>query len=93
MKKRTGVAVAVAVAGMFVAGNVLAEGAKGGTAAPAPTPAKKVMCEGGNSCKGKGACKGMGNACAGKNGCKGKGMSEMASEAECTKAGGKVHKS
>lgn len=88
MNKKTGTAVAVAVAGLFLAGNVMAEAAKGAEA-KAPAPAKKVMCEGVNSCKGKGACGGK-DGCKGKNGCKGKGMTEMSSEAECTKAGGKV---
>jgi hypothetical protein len=92
MKKSTGIAVATAVAGLFIAGSVMAEAAKTGAAASAPAPAKKVMCEGVNSCKGKGACGGK-DGCKGKNGCKGKGMSEMGSEEECTKAGGKVKKS
>lgn len=90
-KRTTGTAVAMAIAGLFIAGNVLANTKP--AAAPAPTPTKKVMCEGVNSCKGKGSCKGMTNACAGKNGCKGKGMSPMNNAADCTKAGGKVHQS
>lgn len=43
-----------------------------------------------NTCKGKSACAGNGNAsCAGHNTCKGKGWLEAADEAACTKAGGK----
>lgn len=103
MKKSTaGAAVAAAVAGLFIAGNVMAEAAKGGSAAPAPTEVKKVMCSGVNSCKGKGecaakgSCKGKGgcggkDGCKGKNSCKGKGMTTMTPD-ECTKAGGTVAK-
>lgn len=92
MKKTTaGAAVAAAVAGLFIAGNVMAEAAKSSVTVTTAAPAKKVMCEGVNSCKGKGACGGK-DGCKGKNGCKGKGMMEMGTEDECTKAGGKVKK-
>jgi len=49
----------------------------------------KVMCVGGNACKGKSACMTAGNACKGQNACKGKGMKAM-TEADCKAAGGTV---
>ena len=73
---------AAAVAGLFA--SAAAPAAHAGT-----PPAKKVHCEGINSCSGKGACKSAHNACAGKNGCKGKGWLEV-SEKECKDKGGKV---
>jgi hypothetical protein len=49
----------------------------------------KVRCTGINSCKGKGACSGVGHDCAGKNDCKGKGWVE-ASAKECKDKKGTV---
>jgi hypothetical protein len=49
----------------------------------------KVMCQGVNSCKGKGSCRSADNACAGKNGCKGKGKVGMTAK-ECAEKGGTV---
>jgi hypothetical protein len=49
----------------------------------------KVMCEGVNGCKGKGACAGAKNGCAGQNACKGQGRISTSKE-DCTAKGGKV---
>ena len=53
--------------------------------------AAKVRCAGINSCKGKSACHGAGNACAGQNSCKGKGWIQT-TEKECKAKGGKIVK-
>ncbi len=88
MKKRTGAMVASLVAGLFLAGNGMAEDA------PAPSgAAAKVKCSGVNSCKGAGACSSATNTCKGQNGCKGKGWVEEESEKACTDKGGTVVKS
>jgi uncharacterized membrane protein len=91
MNKRqmVGAMVAMAVAGMLAANSGLADDKK----AEKKADAKKTMkCAGGNACGGKGACASAdgSNSCAGKNSCKGKGWTNVSSEAECTKAGGKV---
>jgi len=67
-----------------------------GTTAPAPGAADAKADAGycqNNSCKGKSACAGHGNAsCAGKNSCKGHGSLKAADAKECKKAGGKWKK-
>lgn len=83
--KKTGLVVATAVAGLFLAGSVMAEEA----AAPAADKVEKVGCMGINACKGKGVCKTAENACAGHNACKGKGIVKVTKE-ECESQGGKV---
>lgn len=88
MKKRTGAMIASLVAGLFLAGNVMAEDAPATGAAAA-----KVKCSGVNSCKGTGACSSATNTCKGQNGCKGKGWMEMDSEKACADKGGTVVKS
>lgn len=40
------------------------------------------QCHGVNSCKGKGACEGVGHSCEGKNACEGKGWLKM-SQSNC----------
>lgn len=77
--KTTGVALAVAAAGMFALApmTVLA-----GSDA-------KVHCYGVNKCKGQNDCKTANNACKGKNSCKGQGFVSMSKDA-CEKVGGKV---
>ncbi len=80
--KITGALVATAVAGLFLAGT--AKAADG--TAPAGSGAK-VKCEGVNSCKGHGSCKGADHGCAGQNGCKGKGWVETTKEDCATKKG------
>ena len=79
VKKITGIALALAAASMFMT-----------VAVPsASADEAKVMCEGVNACKGKGACKSASNACKGQNACKGHGMSEM-TKAECDAAKAKA---
>ncbi len=80
----TGAALAVGAAALFAVVPAFADDA------PAAGAATTVHCTGGNACKGQSTCKTADNACKGQNACKGKGMAEMASEDECTKAGGKV---
>ena len=75
-KRLTGAAIAAAAAGLFAMGH----------AAPAlADDAGKIQCEGVNSCKGKGDCKGAKNSCKGENSCKGQGFKAMTKE-ECEKA-------
>ena len=76
-----GAVVATAVAGLFLAKGVLAQGAGG------KAEAKTVRCEGVNACKGQGACGGATHDCAGKNACKGKGWVEVSAD-ECKAKGG-----
>lgn len=83
--KTTGTLIAAAAAALFLAGPIVAS-----TAAQA---ADGVKCMGANACKGHGACKTASNACKGQNACKGKGITVTKTEADCTKAGGKVQKS
>ena len=80
MNKTTGVALAVAAAGMFALAPMTATVADEG----------KVHCYGINSCKGKNDCKTANNACKGKSSCKGKGFLNVSSKEECEKAGGKL---
>jgi hypothetical protein len=78
-----GALVAASVAGLFASSIPLV--------ASADKTADQVRCEGGNACKGQGACSGAGHDCAGKNSCKGKGYIQTTPEG-CKKAGGKVDK-
>ena len=72
VKKITGIALAVAAAGMFMT-----------VAVPtASAHSAKVMCEGVNSCKGKGACKTANNGCKHQNACKGQGVLKL-SQKKC----------
>ncbi len=80
--KITGALIATAVAGLFIAGT-----AKAGDEPPAS--ARKVKCEGINSCKGHGACKSADHACAGKNDCASKGW-VWSSVTECNAKSGKI---
>jgi hypothetical protein len=84
--KFTGVALAAAVALMFV-GNAMADDSPAGSAASA-----QVKCVGGNACKGQSACKSAQSSCKGQNACKGKGFVMSSTEKDCTDAGGKVEK-
>lgn len=87
-----GSAVAVAVASLVLSSSAFAAQKKPATKPKAEK--KTVKCMGGNECKGKGECGAAdgSHACAGKNECKGKGWVMVASDAACTKAGGKVEK-
>lgn len=78
--KTTGVALAVAAAGMFAMAPMTVTVAGEG----------KVHCYGVNKCKGHNDCKTANNACKGKASCKGQGFLSMSSKEECEKAGGKV---
>jgi hypothetical protein len=73
--KTTGMALATAAALLF--GSV--------AVTPAQAEDAKVKCEGGNSCKGKGACAAATHSCAGQNSCKGKGYVMLTKE-ECDAA-------
>jgi hypothetical protein len=79
-RKVSGIAIAAVAASLFV----LAPLATAADAGAAPTG----KCNGGNSCKGKSACKSQDHACKGQNSCKGKGF-VVATKADCDKAGGK----
>jgi len=81
----TGVALATAVALMFV-GNAMADESSSSAAAT------QVKCVGGNACKGQSACKSAQSDCKGQNACKGKGFVMSQSEKDCSAAGGKVEK-
>ena len=74
-----GALIAAAVAGLFASATPLIASAKDA----------KIHCQGVNSCKGKGGCKGADHACKGQNGCKGKGFVEM-TEKQCKEKGGTV---
>lgn len=78
--KTTGVALAVAAAGMFAMAPMTVTAAEEG----------KVHCYGVNKCKGHNDCKTANNACKGKGSCKGQGFLSMSSKEECKEAGGKV---
>lgn len=79
VNKSTGIALAIAAAGMFSMAPMVAMAGEDG----------KVHCYGVNDCKGKNDCKSANNACKGKSSCKGKGFLSMTKEA-CEEAGGKV---
>jgi hypothetical protein len=72
----TGIVLATAAAGMFMASSV----------ALADDTAAGVKCEHSSACKGKGACKTAANSCKGQNACKGEGMTMQKSAHECTEA-------
>lgn len=78
---KAGLTLAVAAAGLFLAGC--------STAPYSSASAGPVHCAGINSCKGTSACKTANNACKGQNACKGTGFLEKTAE-ECKAAGGKV---
>lgn len=83
-----GASVAVAAAALLVGRSNFAAADD----AKKPAATKNVKCQGGNGCKGQGACASADGkvSCAGKNECKGKGWVMVSSAEECTKAGGKV---
>jgi uncharacterized membrane protein len=80
-KRTTGIALAIAAAGLFTIAPLMSMAADDDDA--------KVHCYGANQCKGKNDCKSADNACKGKSSCKGKGFLNM-SEEECDKVGGTV---
>lgn len=82
-KKLLGMAVAASAAALFVAGcSSMGGGSNAGTEA-------KVVCNGGNACKGQSECKTGASSCKGQNACKGQGFLTLTPE-ECKKAGGRV---
>ncbi len=81
LNKTTGVALAVAAAGMFAMAPI--------ASADADKDAK-VHCYGINGCKGKNDCKSATNACKGQSACKGKGFLNVSSSKECEEKGGKL---
>ncbi|MBI3770580.1 MAG: hypothetical protein HY271_19090 [Deltaproteobacteria bacterium] len=81
MNKKVGILIAGAAAGLILSGAVSARADE--------KMGSDVFCSGINSCKGKGACAGAGNACAGQNGCKGKGVVKSNAK-ECKEKGGTV---
>lgn len=82
-KKASGIAMAVAAAGMLGTTPLFA-GEKSGAD-------KNVHCYGVNKCKGHNDCKTASNACKGHGSCKGHGFVSMSAEA-CDHLGGKVGK-
>ncbi|MGH8672479.1 MAG: BufA2 family periplasmic bufferin-type metallophore, partial [Burkholderiales bacterium] len=81
-RKLTGIAMAAAAAGMFLAAGI-------GTASAAEEA--KIKCEGVNSCKGSSACKTAEHACKGQNACAGHGFLKL-TQAECDAAKAKLTK-
>lgn len=79
--KSTGIALALAAAGMMSATTVLAS----------PSATANVHCYGVNVCKGHNDCKTASNACAGMASCKGHGFVSMSAKA-CDDIGGKAGK-
>lgn len=77
--KSTGIALAVAAAGLFTVAPLTVVASSDGS----------VHCYGVNKCKGNNDCKSASNACKGKSSCKGQGFVKMSKEA-CDKVGGKV---
>jgi len=78
VQKTTGVALAIAAAGLF-------------SVAPMVVSADSsadVKCFGVNKCKGHSDCKSANNSCKGHNSCKGQGFVKMSKDA-CDKVGGK----
>ena len=79
-QKISGIALAVAAAGMLMASPVGTVHAQ---------EAKKIHCEGVNACKGNNDCKTAKNACKGQGSCKGQGFVAMTAE-QCKQIGGTV---
>ncbi|HVN26900.1 MAG TPA: hypothetical protein VMT64_00360 [Candidatus Binataceae bacterium] len=81
----TGIALATAVALMFV-GNAMADESAGSASST------QVKCVGGNACKGQSACKSAQSSCKGQNACKGKGFVMTSNAKDCADKGGTVEK-
>lgn len=77
-RKILGMAVAASAAALFITGCANMSGSQGGTEA-------KVVCNGGNACKGQSECKTANSACKGQNACKGQGFVNL-TPAECKAA-------
>jgi uncharacterized membrane protein len=86
-KKLSGLALATAAAGMF-----LAVGAMSPAMGAAHMEGEgKVKCEGVNACKGQSDCQTANTACKGQNSCKGQGFQTL-SKKECEAAKAKMDK-
>ena len=81
--------ISAAVAGLLAASLSGEAKASGNSAKKADA---KFKCEGGNACKGKGACHTAANKCAGKNACTGKAWIYLKDSAACDKAKAEVAK-
>lgn len=81
MDSKSGTALAIAAATLFLAGAVASTGST-------PAQAAAGKCIATNACKGQSACKSASNSCKGANACKGQGFS-MSSKAACEGKGGK----
>lgn len=82
--KQTGVALALAAAGLFATAPIANAEAEGGAATAEP-----VHCYGVNACKGQNDCKTAKNACKGTGACKGQGFVAISKE-DCDAKGGTV---
>ncbi len=89
LPKLTGVAVAMAAAGLFGCATESNTTSSASAAAAAAGTTDLVHCYGVNQCKGHNDCKTAGNACAGHASCQGTGFVGMPSKA-CGDVGGKV---
>jgi hypothetical protein len=82
VKTISGVAIAIAAAGLFVSQAMLPR---------AEAAEATVHCAGVNACKGKSECASANNGCAGENACKGQGWLSLTEKA-CLEKGGKPEK-
>lgn len=82
-KKLTGLALATAAAGLFLAAGALTP------AMAAKHDEAKVKCEGVNGCKGQSDCQTANTACKGQNSCKGQGFQSL-SKKDCDAAKAKM---
>lgn len=87
--KASGVAMAVAAAGMLSGCQANESSAASGSAAAGATQVDMAHCYGVNVCKGHNDCKTANNACGGHASCKGSGFVAMPSKA-CGDVGGNV---
>jgi len=82
--RKNGAILAAAAAALFMTAPLAAHNSGEHAAADAGA---KGQCVGGNSCRGKSACKTASSGCQGQNACKGKGFTKS-TKAECDAAGG-----
>ena len=84
--------VSAVIAGFVASGTMALNAHAEGDAAAMGSDEKQYNCEGGNSCKAKGACGNKEHSCAGVNKCRGKGMIFTKDKAECDAAVAAVKK-
>ena len=88
---KTGATIAFAAASLLASAcSKKSDGAQPASSTMPAEQSAKVMCNGGNDCKGMSGCKTANNECKGMNECKGKGVVETATAEECTTKGGTV---